>query len=340
MFYNQIFPSFCKMEELINFEKNLYRGESIDFFELLDDYVFCVDRIVRLPNLRPFHIDKVVKICKEYCKNADFRQLLLEESMKRCYVLVNRLYENGVFQYETIQQYLSAQNTYVLYFYFREEMMSSIILNDQLKPEEFDDSFILNNELIESSIRFGFPPHTIEYCLKYDDLFILAGLLPNNQNEAKWSPFEWSRRPEHLDFLSFSGFFGSTKCFKYLLMNGFGITESVQSLVICSGNLEIIHLCSFDTSDYYEQLCYASEFCYESIARYLLENGGDVNTARICGISPLHKAATEGHISIVNFLIKQGANVNTGDMNVFLFWTSKHPFIVLHQMVICTLCVF
>jgi len=91
-------------------------------------------------------------------------------------------------------------------------------------------------------IEYGYLPSSIEYHLKYDaiDSFInMYDLIP----KAKWSPFEWSNKPEYLDLLSFARFFGSIKCFKHLLMKGFEIKENVLSMVVCSGCFDLFHLC-------------------------------------------------------------------------------------------------
>ena len=83
-------------------------------------------------------------------------------------------------------------------------------------------------------------PSSIECILKYDVIDDLVGF-NISKGEAKWSLFEWSMKPQHLDLLSFSVFFGSIKCFKHLLMNGFEINDKVISMVVRGGCLDIFH---------------------------------------------------------------------------------------------------
>ena len=105
-------------------------------------------------------------------------------------------------------------------------------------------------------------PNTFEYCLKYDDIIVFKEIFHNDEKNAKWSPFEWSREPKSLDLLSFSGFFfGSLQCFKFLLINDFQINDDIRSNVAYSGNYDIYHLCNQVNTEIYMQACLASEFC-------------------------------------------------------------------------------
>ena len=61
-------------------------------------------------------------------------------------------------------------------------------------------------------IEYGFVPSSIEYCLKYDAIDEFTDFNITNQ-EAKWN-----KKPKYLDLLSFSGYFGSIKCFKHIIM--------------------------------------------------------------------------------------------------------------------------
>lgn len=59
----------------------------------------------------------------------------------------------------------------------------------------------------------------IEYCLKNDVINEYTYFNITNQ-EAKWS-----KKPKYFDLLSFSGYFGSIKCFKHLIMKCFEIND-------------------------------------------------------------------------------------------------------------------
>ena len=238
---------------------------------------FCVDRIIKLPKIRPHQIEKAVRLSIDYSKIVDFREKLLEKS-NECPVLIYQLHKRGVLTFQEIEPFLRYDGAFWLCYYFRKEIKSFVsFIERKFKPGDFDESFLQNENNIDQMIEYGFLPSTIEYSLKYDgiDDFII---FDNYNQKAKWSPFEWSYEPTYLDLLSFSGFFGSIKCFKHLLLKGFQISENVLSMVVCSGCIDLFHLCQgqqFITSD---SLFKASEFSHISLLVFLIENGGQINT--------------------------------------------------------------
>ena len=60
-------------------------------------------------------------------------------------------------------------------------------------------------------------------------------------------------------------------------MKGFGINESVLLMVVCSGCLDLFHLCQVQHIITTESLCKASEFCHLSLMIFMKENGVDIN---------------------------------------------------------------
>ena len=80
--------------------------------------------------------------------------------------------------------------------------------------------------------------------MKYDFNEGLKDFNIDNDQEAIWSPFEWSRMPSNLDLLAFSVFFSSSKCFKYLMMKCLSINDNVCLSVICSVSMDLYHLCA------------------------------------------------------------------------------------------------
>ena len=130
-------------------------------------------------------------------------------------------------------------------------------------------------------IEYGYLPSSIEYCLKYDVIDDLVVFDDLNQ-EARWSPFEWSDKPDYIDLLSFSGFFGSIECFKHLLMKGLEINDFVLSNIVCSGCLDLFRLCQEQQFITPNLICKASEFCHIPLLVYMFENGADINIKDNC----------------------------------------------------------
>ena len=149
-------------------------------------------------------------------------------------------------------------------------------IESKFKSLDFGQSFFENKNEIDQLIEYGYIPLSIEYCLKYDMIDDFTSVNDLNQ-DAEWSPFEWSNIPKYLDLLSFAVFFGSIKCFKYLLMNEFEINEEVISMVACSGCFDLFHLCQGQKFAINESFVKASIFFHLPLLVFLLENGADIN---------------------------------------------------------------
>ena len=322
-----------QMEEKILFEDFLFGdGNKI----VLDDMEFCVDRIVMLPKIRPHQLEKAVDLSIELCNFANFRQKLLENSNK-CPVLIYKLYKRGVFVFEDIKPFLEGKDTLLVSYYFWKEIEDfESFIHSKCTPIGFAESFHKNANDIDQLIEYGFHSSSIEYCLKYDVIHDLINIDNLNQ-ETKWSPFEWSYKPEYLDLLSFAGFFGSIKCFKHLLMNGFKIKEIVLSMVVCSGCFDLFHLCQERQIFTSDNFCKASEFFHIPLLAFMIENGAHINPKTNNGQTPLHCAAQNGHLSVVEYLINQKAKINAKTNNVEFLYLMRLLFIVLLKMVILVL---
>jgi len=251
------------MEEKFIFEQLLY-GDEEDIS--LIDIEFVVDRIVELPKIRPHKLEKAVSLAIKFCQIADFRRVLLGKLIY-CPIIIYKLFKLGVFVFEEIKPYMKNVYANLLNYYFMKE------INDI-------GSFVQKSSDIELLIEFGFLPSSIEYHLKYDVIDELVNYNVLNQ-EAQWSPFEWSYKPEYLDLLSFSGFFGSIKCFKYLLMNGFQIHDEVTSMVVCGGCFDLYHLCRGSSLFTIDNVSKAAEFFQLPLLEFMFENGVEIKTNHI-----------------------------------------------------------
>jgi len=301
------------MEEYISFEKFLYEDSNEI---VIDDMEFCVDRIVMLPKIRPHKLQKAVSLSIEYCKSVDFRRNLLEKSCL-CPVLIYQLYQRDVFSLVEIEPFFMKEDSFMLCYYFWKVIndFQSYIRRKNMPPR-IDVSFLLNGNDFDQLINYGYLPSSIEYCLKYDVIDDFVAFNDLNQ-EAKWSPFEWSNKPEYLDLFSFAGFFGSIKCFKNLLMKGFKINEQVFSMVVCSGCFDLFHLCQGQQIAKPKLVGKASEFFHIPLLDFLLENGSNIDAKDNSSQTPLHYAVSNGHISIVEYLVNHGAEISVKKSNGF-----------------------
>ena len=83
-----------------------------------------------------------------------------------------------------------------------------------------------------------------------------------------------------------------------------------------------IHLPKYARNDVGTILLWASSYGHNKLIKILLECGASThNTTGITGRTPLHKAASNGHIETVKLLISKGADVNIKDENG---WTPLH----------------
>jgi len=265
------------MENKKAFESFLF-GDGSEGNYSVCDVDFMVDRLIILPSLRPFKLEKAVELCASYSSNPHFRKRLLDNSFL-CPVLIYRLFKKGFLEFDEIFPILQSSKNFILCYYFRNQIkeFDTYILCKK-KPFDIDDSFFKNENQIDLLIEYGFLPSSIGFCLKYDDIDVFRDITINNQSEIKWSPFEWSFKPFYQDLLTFSGFFGSINCFKHLLMNGCVIHDYIRSIVVCSGSADLFRICSENFSYLPESLIFSAIFSRLQLLNYFIENGADINT--------------------------------------------------------------
>jgi len=318
-----IMSNFNQMDQRISFERFLF-GDGNEI--RINDMEFCVDRIVMLPKILPHQLEKAVDISVEYCQIPDFRRKLLEKS-NECPVLIYQLHKRNILVFEEIEPFLKDRDTYLLSYYFWKEIEGFYsFIKNKSKPHGIDDSCFKNTNDIDQLIEYGFLQSSIEYCLKYDVIDDLT-VCENLNQEAKWSPFEWSNKPDYLGLLSFAGFFGSIKCFKHLLMKGFEINAKVLSMVVCGGCFDLFHLCQGQQSLTPKLVCQSSKFFHLSLLVFMIENGSYINAKEESRWTPLHYAAEKGHLSVVDYLLNQKADINAKNTFVYFLYLTRLLFI-------------
>ena len=301
-----------QIESIIEFEEFLFGDNHMLLSIDMVDIDFLVHKICMLPILRPFFVDKAHSLSKKYIENHVFRNKILKKSMAMCPIIIYHLYKSSMIFFDDVKSLLNDEKIIIPCFFFRKEIDDfNMFIRRKTESSNFNKYLIFSEENIEALLEYGFLPSSIEYCLKYDDYDSFRNIFNANIHQmANWNPFEWSQRPKSLDILSFSGHYGSIKCFKHILMNEGAVFKPGNGDLIFSGNTDIIHMYNHYIIDFGENLRYSTEISRISLVKYFLEKGANIDSKNMDGDSSLHIASREGFFYIVNYLIEQKADPN------------------------------
>ena len=222
----------------VNLSKSL--ENFIDFNELFDinylnyeEFYYLAVEIINFSKCRPFLQKQFVFFCLKLKKNINdfnfFKSTLIKYGLiKNPYLILQLYFENFFFENQ-ILEILNIYSNFNSFFYFKNIFKSEFnhLFNDYFNPE------IHNDELIE----FGWSKKSIGFILKYDEIYKLQEL--NNFNIIlNWSPFEISYEPNSKTLFSISCHFGSIRCIKFLLIQGFNINDDIIPSLIFSNSIE------------------------------------------------------------------------------------------------------
>jgi len=84
-------------------------------------------------------------------------------------------------------------------------------------------------------------------------------------------------------------------------------------------------------------LHYAANNGHLSVVEYLVNQKTDINAKDKDGWTPLHRASRLGHLSVVEYLVNQRANINANSNCVEFLYLIGLLFIMLQIMVILVL---
>jgi len=262
-------------QEQVAVEKILFGDSPVFRYIEIQRKDFLLHLFVMFPKLRPHHIDNFSIFCSHYLHEESFRKNVLKRVFVVCPTLIQRLYQTKCFTKNEIRESLLFHQNMFLYLFFKKEIELDgfNFVHNQYSKEYW------NEKELASLIQFGFLKSSIEFCLKYDRYEEMESMMANNPGikECKWSPFEWSVEPKSLDFLSFSGIFGSLKCFRVLLLSGFVLNEQHGFEVASSGSLEQFKLVSDHLIICSTFLHEASKFFHLSVVEYLVNQKADIN---------------------------------------------------------------
>jgi len=292
-------------KEQIEFEKMVYSNFPHFEYVEIENKSFLIHLFGKFPKIRPHYLDQIVSLCILYLNDKKFKDLLIQNILYICPTLAHRLFKRGAYSSDEIKQILEIKNHAFSYLFFINEI-------ENLAPVVQKDSLIYNNykdnQELPLLILNGFHPQSIEYCLKNDlvDIMITKANIKSTNNQCEWSPFEWSNRPVSMDFLSFSCFYGSLKCFRYLMLNGYALTESVHRCLLCSGSLDSFQIFNVKIQKHYCKE--AAEYCQYHILKMFINSDSNYRTE----IGPSFESAIKNNnLSVIDFLIDQGIDINS-----------------------------
>jgi hypothetical protein len=256
---------------LIDFLQNIGKFEVEMLAELihskyLDRFNVIFELIFEISFLRPHHVNNYAQLF-----------LLLHRlhpneaptflSSDRFLLLNMRLAQNG------ISAKLRKDS-----LFFSELISGSISLLDTPDiafPRAFDkfrhDKFQWSR-LIADIRAWGYLKDGIEYALKYDEFDVLRDLTTHVDfsfaETLSLSPYECANE-EPISLLSFSAFYGSMKCFKFLLLNDLEMNEEVADFAVCSGNYEITRICEQRNCTFATAFKKSIEYLHNEIADWI-----------------------------------------------------------------------
>ena len=171
------------------------------------------------------------------------------------------------------------------------------------------------------------------------------------EQELEWRVYYCSLfdSPSFISLIDFCCFFGSLKCFKYLLLNKCEITEKTLKYSIPGGNQEIITIL--------KEKGYSFEECLETSVKYhryeltnwlnenykcrpvflpkciryynidaflyFLEHGHYINEIDENGRTCLHATLILGSLPIIQYLVEKGANIEAYGIKLLFFLQAK-----------------
>jgi len=320
-----------------------------------DDFKrFISSEIARVPYIRTFSVEAVFKLCILMLNDTSYHELILNETIFHSPAVLYRLYQHGSFKFAEIKNKFDYYRSYcrTILFFFRE------IPNIKNYIEYFEEFYLYNDPIqalnknpsaLPDLIKYGWETSSIGYILKYDQESELQQLMKNPTIKIdkllKWSCFENAKQPSNVNSLSLAAYFGSTRCFKSLILAYPDSTCDLTDAVF-GGSLEIIHMVFSSSVLSPKHLYTASYVRKDDVLLWIMQNcgettlnpaefmktnnikslfralnsGSDINmrTAATPSSSPhtglnaaIHYAAEFGYIYLVNYLLDKGLDINS-----------------------------
>ena len=179
-----------------------------------------------------------------------------------------------------------------------------------------------NWEVFNQCMKQGAYPGSLSFYMKNDDIDEFQTTLASGNYDingiVEKSVFEPCRfLQQNPKFIQFSGFYGSKKCFKFLLLNGASLDVkddsqySLAHFVVAGGDLEIIRLCEQKECNFNGTLHIATRFFRFDIFEWLhITYYNDLTEIDAMLGSILHEAAASNNIRQILYCYDNSFDVN------------------------------
>jgi len=304
--------------------------DSIDILFNFEDVACLAKQLVFFSTIRPFDIEKIIKICEMYINSSEkvnfFKFSVLRFSYLTVPIIAHSLYQKGLIFDDEITWYLNREKRAFPFLYF-----TSFITMFKCKIIEAEDYSLFANLIqnddasIRKIVEIGWKEGTIGYFIKLDHPEDTRCCI-NLYSPIEWSPFEWCEKPKSLLPISVSIQFRSLKFFAFLMPQYDYLPINIVHCIIAGGFHDLISFKNPIPSRYYDSIVlYRLKKYYEMIVNMDAEKLFESNN-----ITYIHKVlsmdvAWEKSISLkgaihydnhqlYEVLLHKGANVNSIDL--------------------------
>ena len=259
---------------------------------------FLVLYIVKMSTLRSENIDLYVDVIYEFVMKTGHKISPFVLSRVNI-VFIRKLFEKGLFTSEDIKGIFYG-GTHISNF----PMKEYLDLNFKVTYPEYKKGDIENTSYVpinDDYTQYGYTKDSIEYILKND----LVDQLPQKYLEKKNQKLyvnclDSGRSYYELDCISFAAFYGSYKCFKYLVDSGADYDNTTCRNAVRGGNMDIIMFLQSKGMSFNDCLKAANMYNRNDIFEWLVNNGFATPTAQN---PPLYECIKFGNIQIAYYMV-------------------------------------
>ena len=315
-----MFEFSAEESQYLQFQNSLYSGDYLEKEIILFDGFSMANEIAEAVQIRPLEIERLANLCEKLIKidepRYSFRKCLISIGLKKSPKLIHILFLKGVYEMAEVVPILEGIGLVLPVCYFFEHICDFFVF-----IKGFDDISKCRKRVFDlcesdksglfSLFKYGCFISTVEYCIKYDihELFVELSNQPSfgMNTPYKWEPFEWSRKPNNMSYLSLSAWFGSIQCFRLLLIHGCQIERTTIQSAVFGGNLDILSISINKLGIAYDCLIESSEYVRFQTFDWVFEQFPIYNEKML-----LHQS-----IKIIRDSLKNGVSINQ-NIGVFI----------------------